>query len=184
MELILKAMELILKAASFVNDNLLATYGALVGSLALVLNFMRYRHAVSGTKVRLRVEIRVKKTIQEFNKSIESSKAELPEFMHSSSEIEITHEVVVRNLGNVAVNLQEVWVETSIGRINGTTSEKNSSIFNEIPKSSGVELPPRTMKSFALFSRLRDGYLVPRRAYVVDAMGTKWRSQQSKMGRK
>ena len=41
----------------FISQNLLAMYAAAVGSIALALNFIRYRHAVSSAKPRLKLEV-------------------------------------------------------------------------------------------------------------------------------
>ncbi|MBU1278385.1 MAG: hypothetical protein KJ875_06785 [Alphaproteobacteria bacterium] len=168
----------------FVKGNIVASYGAVVGTLALILNFMRYRHAVSGTKVRLNVEILVEKSREAFVERIEKMKEEAPEYMQRSRNSEITHKIRVRNVGNVAVNIQDVWLETKGDRVDGTVAGHNSLIYQAVSQGSEIELPARTSKSFSCFSKVPDGYLVPVRACVVDATGKKWRSRRSWFGGK
>ncbi|WP_208354369.1 hypothetical protein [Pseudaestuariivita rosea] len=177
-------MELLETIFEFVKGNIVASYGAAVGTIALVLNYMRYRHAVSGTKVRLKVEIVIEKSREAFAERIEKMKHDAPEYMQKSHTSEITHKVKVRNVGNVAVNLQDVWLETKDGRVDGTIAGHNSTIYQAVSQGGEIELPARTSKSFSCFSKVPDGYLVPVRACVVDATGKKWRSRRSWFGGK
>lgn len=172
-------MEFLEPVFEFVKGNIVASYGAAVGTLALVLNYMRYRHAVSGMKVRLKVEIVIEKNREAFAERIEKMKQEAPEFMQKSHTSEITHKIRVRNVGNVAVNIQDVWLETKGDRIAGTVAGRNSSIYQAVSEIGEIELPARASKSFSCFSKVPDGYLVPIRACVVDATGKKWRSRRS-----
>ena len=162
--------------------NVVASYGAAVGTIALVLNFLRYRHAVSGTKVRLKVEIVIEQSHEAFTERIEKLKLEAPEYIQKSHTSEITHKVKVRNMGNVAVNIQDVWLETKDGRVDGTLAGHNSTIYQAVSQGREIELAARTSRSFSCFSKVPDGYLVPVRACVVDATGKKWHSQRSWFG--
>ncbi|WP_173486913.1 MULTISPECIES: hypothetical protein [unclassified Aliiroseovarius] len=165
-------------------ENVVASYGAAVGTIALVLNYMRYRHAVSGTKVRLKVEMVIEMSREAFAERIERMKQEVPEYLQKPHTSEITHKVKVRNMGNVAVNIQDVWLETKDGPVKGTLSGHNSTIYQAVSQGSEIELPARTSRSFSCFSKVPDGYLVPVRACVVDATGKKWRSRRSWFGGK
>jgi hypothetical protein len=172
-------IELLETVFEFVKGNIVASYGAAVGTIALMLNYMRYRHAVSATKVRLKVEIVIEKSREAFVERIEKVKQETPEYTQKSHTSEITHKVKVRNVGNVAVNIQDVWLETKDGRVDGTLAGHNSTIYQAVSQGSEIELLARTSRSFSCFSKVSDGYLVPVRACVVDATGKKWRSRRS-----
>ena len=166
----------------FIKGNIVASYGAAVGTIALFLNFMRYRHAVSGTTVRLKVEILVVKSREAFVERIEKMRAEAPNYMQGAHNSEITHKIMVRNVGNVSVNIQDVWLETKSGRADGTVSGRNSALYQAVSQGGEIELPARTSKSFSCFSKVPDGYLMPIRAHVVDATGKQWRSRRSWLG--
>lgn len=177
-------IELMETVLEFVKGNIVASYGAAVGTIALVLNYMRYRHAVSGTKVRLKVEIVIEMSREAFVERIEKMKQEAPEYLQKSHTSEITHKVKVRNMGNVAVNIQDVWLETKDGRVNGTLAGHKSTIYQAVSQGREIELPARTSRSFSCFSKVPDGYIVPVGACVVDATGKKWRSRRSWFGGK
>ena len=166
----------------FVKGNIVASYGAAVGTIALGLNYMRYRHAVSGARVRLKVEILVEMSREAFAERIEKMKEEAPKYIQLSYSGEITHKVRVRNVGNVAVNIEDVWLETKSGRTDGAVAGHNSNMYQAVSQSGEIELPARTSKSFSCFSKAPDGYLVPVRARVVDATGKQWRSRHSWFG--
>lgn len=164
--------------------NIVASYGAAVGTLALLLNFLRYRHAISGTKVKLKVEIVIEKKYQDFLEEFQRIRNEQPEYMQKSYNSTITHKIRVRNVGNVAVNIQDVWLETKKGRINGTSAERNSGMYHAVSQQGEVDLPARTSKSFSCFSKFPDGYLEPIRAGALDAMGKQWWSRRAFFWRK
>ncbi|WP_299682805.1 hypothetical protein [uncultured Roseobacter sp.] len=160
----------------FLAANLLATYGAAVGTIALGLNFVRYRHAVAGSKIRLKLEILPTVTEDEFIEKLKLPEEE--QVFRSAPTSLVTHKVKVRNIGAVTAHLEDVWVVTKQGRENATTRRPSSTslIYEAVSTTGNIEIPPRSSRSFSVFSKEEDGYLTPVRAFAIDETGKKWRS--------
>lgn len=157
---------------SFVT-NYLAIYGAAVGSLALLLNFLRYRHAVIDRKAKVVVELVEKMSANGFEERIKERANSAPYFAPQAT---ITHEIKVRNLGNVSVHIQDAWVETVEGIREDAFHRRKDSGFQRASRIGNLEIVPRSSQSFSLFSDT-DVYLKPKKAYVLDETGKKWRSR-------
>lgn len=156
-----------------ISQNLLATYGAAVGTCALVLNFMRYRNAVTNTKARLKLEIVAKKTENAFKLEMSPPEEKAPWEGGSSL---ITHEVKIRNLSGVPVHIQEVWVQTQNGRVDAMIAESQRNIYEPVSAQGNVRIAPRSSIRFPVFSNKEKGYLKVKRAYAIDETGKDWRS--------
>ncbi|MEN8935037.1 MAG: hypothetical protein ABF245_08920, partial [Planktotalea arctica] len=165
----------------FVSQNLLATYGAAVGTIALALNFMRYRHAVSNTKARLKLEVIVEKAENEFEAEINPQEEKEPWNGGNRQSLK-THKVKVRNLGGVKAHLQDVWVETQDGRKNATMPYGGSqqNIYGAVSERGNVEIAPRSSHSFSVFSTKEGGYLEIKSAHATDETGKNWRTSRFK----
>ena len=94
------------------------------------------------------------------------------------AESSITHKVKVRNIGGVTAHIQDVWVETQNGKQNARMPYDNNqhNIYGAVSDIGNVEIPPRSSRSFSVFSYKESGYLKIKRAYAVDETGKKWRS--------
>ena len=160
----------------FVSQNLLATYGAAVGTIALALNFMRYRHAVTGSRIQLQIEVIVEKTEEAFQAHLNPPAEELR--LSSAPTSCITHKVKVRNVGGVTAHIQDVWVDTQDGRKDATMPYGGSQrkIYGAVSERGNVEIAPRSSQSFSVFSTKEGGYLAIKRAHAIDETGTKWRT--------
>lgn len=146
----------------FFAKNLLATYGAAVGTLALGLNFMRYRHAVSSSKIRLKLEVLPFISEDEFSQEIDSKLGELL-FLNHPEDGRITHRIKVRNIGSVSAHIEDVWLDTQYG-------------IKRPERLGSIEISPRSSCSFEILSLKNEGYIHPKRAFVLDETGKKWRS--------
>ncbi|TLP67066.1 hypothetical protein FEE96_06875 [Parasedimentitalea maritima] len=164
----------------FISQNLLATYGAAVGTIALALNFMRYRHAITGSKIRLQIEVLTEKTEEAFQAHLNPPAEELS--FSSAPTSCITHKVKVRNVGGVTAHLQDVWVETQNGRKNATMPYGGSqqNIYGAVSERGNVEIAPRSSHSFSVFSTKEGGYLEIKSAHATDETGKSWRTSRFK----
>lgn len=165
----------------FISQNLLAAYGAAVGTLALTLNFMRYRHAVSSMKARLKLEVIVRASEDAFEAEM-NPKEEKEPWNGGNRQSLITHEVKVRNPGGVSVHIQEVWVHTQNGRVDAKMpyAGNQRNIYGSVSERGNVEIAPRSSHSFSVFSNKEGGYLKIRSAHAIDETGKHWRSSRIK----
>lgn len=163
--------------SEFISQNLLASYGAAVGTIALVLNFMRYRHAVSSAKTRLKLEVLVDKSEGEFKEAMNPPEDKKP-WEGGDRKSLITHKVKVRNIGGVTAHIQDIWVQTQNGKKAATMpyGGNQHNIYGAVSERGNVEIAPRSSQSFSVFSDKDDGYLKIKRAYAIDETGRQWRS--------
>lgn len=163
--------------SDFISQNLLASYGAVVGTVALILNFMRYRHAVSSSKTRLKLEVIVDKLESDFEATMNPPKKKEPWEGGGRNSL-VTHKVKVRNIGGVTAHIQDIWVETQNGKSSATMpyGGSNQNIYGAVSERGNVEIAPRSSHSFSVFSDREGGYLKIKRAYAIDETGRQWRS--------
>ena len=163
--------------SDFISQNLLASYGAAVGTIALALNFMRYRHAISSSKTRLKIEVLVDKPESEFEAAMKPPEdTEL--WRGGNRNSLITHKIKIRNVGGVTAHIQDVWVQAQNGKQNATMPYGGSqqNIYGAVSERGNVEIAPRSSHSFSVFSDKEGGYLKIKRAYAIDETGRQWRS--------
>lgn len=167
----------------FISQNPLAAYGAAVGTIALALNFMRYRHAVSNAKPRLKLEVVTEKTESAFQAEMTPAEDKEP-WRGGSRKSLITHKVKIRNIGGVAVHLQDVWVDGQNGKVAASMpyGGQQANIYCAVSERGNVEIAPRSSRSFSVFSKIEGGYLKITAAHAVDETGKHWRS--SRFGRR
>lgn len=163
--------------SDFISQNLLASYGAAVGTLALALNFMRYRHAISSSKTRLKIEVIVDKPEADFEAAMNPPEDTEP-WRGGSRNSLITHKIKIRNVGGVTAHIQDVWVQTQNGKQNATMpyGGNQRNIYGAVSEIGNVEIAPRSSHSFSVFSDKEGGYLKIKRAYAIDETGRQWRS--------
>lgn len=160
-------------------DNALAAYGALVGTIALILNFMRYRHALSSLKIRLKVEIIEKMSQPDFIKFLAEHK---DNGYRGSIESAITHSVKIRNLSNVTAHIENVWIKTKDGNEIKALKRANERelLYMAVSDLGGnLEIKPRSSVSLSLLSYENSGFLKPEIAFATDETGKRWRSKNS-----
>lgn len=170
-------MDLIEKALVFFQENLLASYGAAVGTIALALNFMRYKHTLSNSKVKLRLEISNKMSEDEFNKYIERQGNDGYGGARTTA---ITHTIKIRNIGNITAHIEKAWIiHNKSTTVNAVIKSSVKGIYMPVSDLGGnLEIKPRSSVSLSILSDKKDGYIKPKIAYAVDETGKKWQGRQ------
>ena len=128
------------------------------GNLALHLNFLRYRHTVSSTAVRLKVEIIEEMTKDDFSNRINAHDEAEP---WKASSSEITHLKKIRNVGSVPVHIQDAWATTRDGQRKDATrrSAHDFMIHQRLKETGNFEIKPRSSLTLSVFSIKDEGYL-------------------------
>lgn len=167
----------VMTISDFISQNLLASYGAAVGTLALALNFMRYRHAISNSKTRLKIEVLVDMSEGYFEAAMNPPEDTKPWKGDRPNSL-ITHKIKIRNVGGVTAHIQDVWVQAQNGKKNATvpSNQQGICIYRAVSERGNVEIAPRSSQPFFVFSDKEGGYLKIKRAYAIDETGRQWRS--------
>lgn len=170
-------LEVVRLIVSFIQSNSISLYGAIVGTIALALNFMRYRHALNSSKIDLKVEIIEKMGKDAFLSFLDKQE---DDGYRGSINSAITHTVKIRNISNVTAHIEDVWVENKDGKeFKGTKRASNNQlIYMPVSELGGnLEIKPRSSISLSVFSEGSSGFINPKIAFASDETGRKWKSK-------
>jgi hypothetical protein len=160
---------------SWLSQNWLAFYGAITGSIALVISYFTYRHNVVRDRIRLEVSVRnhpyQAKNVERLN-APEDSK----EPWNRPSIVEV-YEVVVRNLGSVPAPLDSVGVVDPQGSKHEALVPRHVSRMNllePVAKSDSCVLAPRAAGMFSVYLKRDEPFFHAEAAYAIDQTGKEW----------
>lgn len=165
--------------AHWLRDNLLAAYGAVVGTIALLLNVVRFSYDRSKDSVQLRVSARASPDLR----SNASRLADTP----SESEMDAPRllpgfQVTVYNDGLVAAHIAEIGVIDANG--------KDVTALVHRPKARDLMLWPvgeagldaisgKSSQTFTVYLRTGEGVPTVTGCFVVDKTGKRWKGRYS-----
>ena len=95
--------------------NWLAFYGAVVGTLALILNFLRLRHQIKSGEPKLSISVAKHSSYDENIARLQAPEEETPPFRSSRPSMVEIYEITVRNLGSVEAHIESCGVVTANG---------------------------------------------------------------------
>jgi hypothetical protein len=147
----------------WIQNNWLALYGALIGTVALIFNFSRFIHTVNKDKIKLALSI-VPVPNQEAKFREMSEKEEEPWNRSDTSVFTIT----VRNIGNVEAYIENVWVICTKG------TKYSASTFLE---RDNQPLKPRTSGKYNISLSKGQKLFEPKRIFVTDKIDGKWKQK-------
>ena len=151
-------------------ENWLALLGAATGSLALLINYMSFRHAKNKENISLAVYCadhpRQTENLHEFS---ETEGAE-PWKRHSMVEI---YTVTVRNLGSISAPLSKVGVVTNSGEERAAIVRKGQ-YMEEAKGFSIAHLPPKSEQVFDIYLNRDEEFFSLSKAFVIDQTGKRW----------
>ena len=136
---------------------------------------MRYRHTLSNSKIKLRLEIIEKMTEDEFKKFLEDHK---DDGYRGSITSTITHSLKIRNVGNVTAHIENAWLATDKASEIKAVKRRSGTDLIYVPISDlggNLEVKPRSSVSLSIFSNETDGFIKPKAAYALDETGKKWK---------
>lgn len=161
----------------WIQDNWLAFYGAIVGTIALVLNFGRFWLMLQRGKRRLKVESTVSELAQQQLDKL--SKPEEP--FSSGSLLGPIFDVTVINCSHVSMHVHDVGVEVidSEGKriIQALVRSGSHGCLSSLPKTGGADLPAGSRQSYPIW--LKRSYSLPKvvGCYVIDQTGKKYKGK-------
>ena len=158
----------------WIANNWLAFYGAVVGTLALGINFSKFIHAINKDKIKIRVSVSDHPQKLANIKLLKDGEDNEPLDRINMAEVYI---VTVRNIGNVNAHIDDAGVIC--------THEKSHSALVSSPTGGGCILvsiseakldpiAPKSSKKFSIYLQRGQECFEARRAFVVDSTGEKW----------
>lgn len=155
--------------------NWLAAYGAIIGTLAFVLNFARYRHSITEKRISLKVEI-----CKHSNYDENISRLNTPDsgFGDKPTIVE-AYIVTVRNIGSVDAYLQSAGlIDENDVRREALTYRPGSQHRILYPLSQVPDEPikAKSSKKFNVFLGENEKEFVARIGFAEDKTGRVWKS--------
>ncbi len=153
----------------------LALYGATVGTIALALNFLRYKHTINSNKVQLKISY---KKVKDYQKNIESMQNGYNPETGTGGNIAEVFNVTVLNLGDVDAYLKEVGIVSS-NEAKHIALVSSKSIHNLLVDISVKEeiLKPKSSRTFSIYQKKDEKSFEVKYAFVLDEMDKKWISK-------
>jgi len=155
---------------NWICENWLALLGVVTGSVALLINYLSYRHAKNKENISLAVSCaahpRQAENIREFAETADA------EEWSRKSMVEI-YTVTVRNRGNIAAPLSKVGVVTSSGEEH-TALVRKGHYMEEATGSNIDYLQPKSERIFDIYLKRGEEFYSLSKAFVIDQTGKRW----------
>lgn len=158
----------------WLNQNLLAVYGAIVGTLALVLNLSGLLHDVRKGAVRLRVQCRPH---QDLKSSLTAHAATKTDDAADRRTFFEAYVVTVFNDGAVPAHLADAGVVCADHHVEqALVSQPLGShlILRSVADARLEPIAPKSSETFTVYLRAGNDVFTPKRALVIDQTGKKW----------
>jgi hypothetical protein len=166
-----------LSITTWLRENGLALYGAITGSVALVIAFLGHRHNVSKDTIKLLVTFAEHRhrdsNIQDLLASREKSGSEKLNLVE-------VYVVTVRNLGHIDAPLEDVGIITA-------SADRKCALIRSphfgnciLERASAIELgvlAPKASSEFSVYLKQDEPVFTAKCAYVVDQTGKMWTSR-------
>ncbi|HHF0554607.1 TPA: hypothetical protein ACPHT2_004306 [Vibrio antiquarius] len=160
------------------NENYLALYGAIVGTIALFLNFgrfwMLYQKSVRKLKVSAKVGVDAQRHINEAQKADK----------YSGDLCGPVYKVTVVNPSHTSIHIQDVGlyidVEGKIERLKCYVRSNTQNFLEHMDNTSGEDLAAGSRRSYSVWiSKEQAKYKLPKviGSYVVDQMGKEYKGK-------
>lgn len=153
-------------------QNWLALLGAVTGSLALLVNFLSYRHNRNKDQVRLAVSFAAHPEQEENVRALVESEGKQPWDRPDLAEI---YEITVRNTGNIVAPLSSVGVVAAPG-VDHAAMVRHGQFLQIASASNIAPLPAKSERKFAVYLGRGEALYTVTRAYAIDQTGKRWQS--------
>lgn len=162
------------KMEKWLDQNLLAIYGAVVGTIALLLNFKKYRHEVSTTKVGLKVGY-----VRHSNYDENVAALKTPGDPWNSPSVAPVYEIEIINSGSIGAFIKSAGVVTSSGERKEALVSQNHGSLVLVPISckSDLVIPPKSSEKYCVYLHRGEEPFEAAYAFAFDKVGGGWKSK-------
>jgi hypothetical protein len=156
-------------------DNLLAAYGAIVGTIALMLNLSKFAVDLRKDSVRLKVS-GVRHPM--FDGHAATLKQPLASDGDGPNLLE-GYSVTVTNLGSIQAHIADVGVICRDGRTDSALVRQHSSrmILRSVPEIALEPLEPKSSRTFTVYLRRGHEPPIAEAFYALDKTGKRWKTK-------
>lgn len=159
---------------TWLNQNALALYGAITGTVALLVSFFSHRYNVKKDQIKLDVSYAPH---PDQAKNIERLNTEDSESPWDRPNVVEVYLVTVRNLGSIPAPLGDVGVSDKAGKkYQALVSRRFSqmSLLQPLSESNVESLEPRAARTFSVYLRRDEPMFTAVSAYAIDQTGKAW----------
>jgi len=161
----------------WISENWLALYGAVIGTVALIINLSRFFHTLGKDKVKLRV------TAEEHpNKSeneIELANPDSKEPGGGQQPFLPVYRINVTNTGSVDAHIENAYVLTneSIEKHVLVTYPNDHCMYGGIEQVGTIIISPKASLKLNIYLKRGEKKFTARKAQVVDGTGKIWKAK-------
>lgn len=163
----------------WLQDNLLALYGALVGTIALLLNFGRYWILYKKSSRKLKVSSAIDSRAQIALNSLAKPSSGFTGRREPLCGPIYTIDVI--NVSHVQMHIQDVGlvVKSNDGRrkLKAVASAGRGSSFSSVDEIGGDNIPAGAMKSYSIWLSSEPEIPIVLGCYVIDQLGKEYRGK-------
>lgn len=145
----------------------LAIYGALVGTIALILNFLRYKHALKQNDVKLKISYKKVEILEEDIKDL--GKPFDPVTQEGGQYAKIC-EVTVQNIGNVNAYINDISLINK-------DEQKVNIILLDIPEVRRKPMEPKASRTFDMYITNKEDICEIKYVIVIDQTSKEWKKK-------
>ncbi|ENM8499013.1 hypothetical protein AB8289_004509 [Vibrio parahaemolyticus] len=163
----------------FIQQNLLGLYGAVVGTIALILNFARLWHTLSKDKVKLQIDI--EKSYHEDDFPIKSrARSKAGEW----KDIQYRHayRITVRNIGAISAYIEDAAIISSCGLVRKVMVKEPHTpcYFEPIELAKVISLEPKAKTNLNVYVIDDEPIFDVEKFFVIDTTGHRWEKKPNK----
>ena len=159
---------------TWLEQNWLALYGAIVGTFALFINFSKFIHGITKDKVKIYLSFEKHPEFEENIKRLRDSQSN--EAWNRLNVVEV-YFVTVRNVGIVPLHVDSIGVQSSKNKKHEALLSTGSN--GTLIRTSNTNLdpiPPKSSKTFSVYLGAKDETFYAKKAYLLDGTGKKWKA--------
>lgn len=164
---------MIVKILSWMHENGLALYGAVVGTAAFVMSYMAHRHTVKIDSIQLALSVAPHPQQQQHVLNLQATAAEQP--WNQLNLVEV-YTVTVRNIGSIPAPLESVGIITATGEEVAAAVSINCMLTN-VKDSNCSVLAPRSSQTFSIYLRRGQSLFSPVKVFAIDQTGKRWKAR-------
>ena len=157
----------------WISSNWLALYGAIVGTIALFINFSRLIHSVQRDKVKVDITTSAHRRASQNIIQMNASQDGEPAQRIKKAEIYL---VTIRNTGNVDAYIEDVGMICS-KRISHSASVYSGSGFQTVAEAKQGPIKPKASREFKVYLPANQEPFTATHAFAIDSTGKQWKKK-------
>lgn len=151
-------------------ENWLALFGAITGTIALLIHYLSYRH--NRKKDELDLAISWAPHVQRQENLRQLAETESSQDWERPSMVEV-YTITVTNRGNIRAPLSRVGVVTDMG-LERLAYVRDGSYLEEATSKHIEPIPPKSEESFSVYLKRGEELFQVREAFATDQTGKRW----------